>query len=120
MDYSKMSDYEVNKAVAKTLGIRPRREINFTPFRSGKDIFPDYCNRPDEAWPIIDENNISIINDNPSHRCAVASVSAFFNGTNGCEIKAHHANGLRAAMIVYLQMQDSANVPANSTGSDIR
>ncbi|WP_444655061.1 phage protein NinX family protein [Citrobacter portucalensis] len=35
----------------------------------------------------------------------------------------HHQdniNPLRAAMIVFLMMQDSANVPANSTGSDIR
>lgn len=29
-------------------------------------------------------------------------------------------NAIRAAMIVFLMMQESANVPANSTGSDLR
>lgn len=32
----------------------------------------------------------------------------------------HDDNPLRAAMIVFLMMQESANVPANSTGSDLR
>ena len=43
---------------------------------------------------------------------------------DGCEWQLDtdvmEANPLRAAMIVFLMMQESANVPANSTGSDLR
>ncbi|WP_274094893.1 phage protein NinX family protein [Klebsiella pneumoniae] len=70
-------------------------------------IKADYCNNPADAWPIIDENNITIINDNPSLRFAVSEVAAYFNGSN--HIWSAHKNGLRAAMIVFLKMQEPQN-----------
>lgn len=97
-DYSKMSDFEINCRVHSEV-----MEI------SGLDSFKakDYCNNPADAWPIIDENNITIINDNPSLRFAVSEVAAYFNGSNN--IWSAHENGLRAAMIVFLKMQESKN-----------
>ena len=43
-----------------------------------------------------------------------------YKGDGDFSIKHADNNPLRAAMIVFLMVQDSANVPANSTGSDIR
>lgn len=48
-DYSKMSDFEINKAVAEITGdSRPKVEewgISRT--------IPDYCNNPADAWPLL-------------------------------------------------------------------
>lgn len=95
-DYSKMSDFEINCRVHSEV-----MEI------SGLHSFKakDYCNNPADAWPIIDEKNITIINDNHSLRFAVSEVAAYFNGSNN--IWSAHENGLRAAMIVFLKMQES-------------
>lgn len=119
-DYSKMSDFEINQAVAFLLGL----DVKHYQDRSGDMVwftvknedgneyfdyidYKDFCNNPNDAWPIIDENNITIINDNPSLRFAVSEVAAYFNGSNN--IWSAHENGLRAAMIVFLKMQESKN-----------
>ena len=99
-DYSKMSDFEINKRVFSL--VMNGRDWN----RQGSGVF-DFCNNPADAWPIIDENNITIINDNPSIRFAVSEVASYFNGSNN--IWSAHENGLRAAMIVFLKMQESKN-----------
>lgn len=91
-DYSKMEDKDINTLIDAVTGNR----------KVGKD----YCNNPADAWPIIDENNISIINDNPSLRCAVNDVASYYNGLNLC-IWSAHENGLRAAMMVFLMMKAS-------------
>lgn len=124
IDYSKMSDFEINKRIAHALGnaqvCHADDEINgakvqyFVYKSSGLNreglismrphiIKKDFCNNPADAWPIIDDNNITIINDNPSLRFAVSEVAAYFNGSN--HIWSAHGNGLRAAMIVFLKMQ---------------
>ena len=102
-DYSKMSDFEINLAVDK-------KEVYLAAMDGGEFLPNAYfnpCNNPADAWPIIDENNITIINDNPSLRFAVSEVAAYFNGSNN--IWSAHENGLRAAMIVFLKMQESKN-----------
>lgn len=120
MDYSKLSDFEINKLVAiatgrkqfSSLGWQGLQEGNFSAVivRGPRKIGGfDPCNDPADAWPIIDENNITIINDNPSLRFAVSEVAAYFNGSN--HIWSSHENGLRAAMIVFLKMQDSRQSP---------
>ncbi|MCH9348863.1 phage protein NinX family protein [Klebsiella pneumoniae] len=120
MDYSKLSDFEINKLVAiatgrkqfSSLGWQGLQEGNFSAVivRGPRKIGGfDPCNDPADAWPIIDENNITIINDNPSLRFAVSEVAAYFNGSN--HIWSAHENGLRAAMIVFLKMQDSRQSP---------
>lgn len=112
-DYSKMSDQEINMAIAEV--IFPDYKVIESKSRPPSACvishlpskWVDYCNNPADAWPIIDENNITIINDSPSLRLAVSGVAACFNGSN--PIWSAHENGLRAAMIVFLKMQESKN-----------
>lgn len=112
-DYSKMSDFEINLRVAEI--VVDYDCISRLPYTDMAVHWGDGanwhafnpCKNPADAWPIIDENNITIINDNPSIRFAVSEVSAYFNGSN--HIWSAHENGLRAAMIVFLKMQESKN-----------
>ncbi|WP_421550136.1 phage protein NinX family protein [Kluyvera intermedia] len=123
MDYSKMSDQEINLAVANI--IHPELSPIESKVRPPSILYPgvtewyDYCNNPADAWPIIQENYISLILDNPSSAMATSNCVGWYSDEDA-PIHASSLNPLRAAMIVFLMMQDSANVPANSTGSDIR
>lgn len=69
-DYEEMSDFEINKRVFKVIvGAKPLGYPHNADGRSvgneanGNYRWYDYCNNPADAWPIIDENNITIIND---------------------------------------------------------
>lgn len=136
MDYSKLSDFEINRRVADiamngTWHVKPSHPDNDTGGwlygSNGIQTYelPDYCNNPADAWPIIVGKKLSLINaddkwlcvpeDEPIDGVTGDSVHMIYSG-DGVE----HENPLRAAMIVFLMMQDSANVPANSTWSDIR
>lgn len=120
MNYEEMSDHEINRAVAEALGLILCNDSKQKPFTAivlteepviikGKDHgvsykARDYCNMPDQAWPIMMENKICIqelggsweawrvfINDpmheiDPSHECYSA---------------------LRAAMVVFLKIKDN-------------
>lgn len=123
MDYSKLSDQEINKLVAFALGCKEvvpdifmddvrRYEFDKPKNKSGSKFYFDPCNNPADAWPIIQENLLRVV------------PVAFLGKVNWIvsrDIHSNHdANPLRAAMITFLMMQDSANVPANSTRSDIR
>lgn len=95
-NYEDMSDFEINCRVhADVMQI------------SGLNSFKakDYCSNPADAWPIIDENNITIINDHPSMRVAVNDVAGYYNGLSGI-IASFDENGFRAAMIVFLKMNE--------------
>ncbi|EMK2610050.1 DUF2591 family protein [Citrobacter freundii] len=142
MDYSKMSDFEINKLVAQTvyLGMEVKHpsELAVTVIPADKAgavvaigpgftsrLWVDYCNNPADAWPIIVGNKLSIINADDKWLCVPEDEPV--NGVTGDAVHmiysgdgVEHENPLRAAMIVFLMMQESANVPANSTGSDIR
>ncbi|EPC6143047.1 phage protein NinX family protein [Klebsiella pneumoniae] len=92
MDYSKLSDFEINRRVFSL--VMNGRDWN----RQGSEVF-DFCNNPDDAWPIITCNRIGIV-----------------PGTTTDNWAAHHGdwniavadvNPLRAAMIIFLMMQDS-------------
>lgn len=98
MKYEEMSDFEIN--------CRVHTEVMQI---SGLNSFKtkDYCNNPSDAWPIIDENNITIINDHPSMRLAVNDAAEYYNGFSGI-IASSDENGFRAAMIVFLKMQEKA------------
>ncbi|WP_369461918.1 phage protein NinX family protein [Citrobacter braakii] len=129
MDYSKLSDKEINKLVAFALGCKEvvpdifmddirRYEFDKPKNKSGNKFYFDPCNNPADAWPIIKDNMISLCaykRENPGMK----EVS-WWEADNFCEHITRDDNPLRAAMIVFLMMQDSANVPANSTGSDLR
>lgn len=112
MDYSKMSDQEINMAVAEILfPDRPVIESKSRPpcaCITGHEPskWVDYCNNAADAWPIIVENRISIMIDDTYTEWSTALVqdycdhSAFSHSTL-------HANPLRSAMITYLMMQEA-------------
>lgn len=90
MDYSKLSDMQINAAVAICIW-----DTDMTA-KSGEF---DPCNNAADAWPII-----------------VASKIGIVPAMNGLKWSANHGswdifyadkNPLRAAMIVYLMMQES-------------
>lgn len=91
MDYSKMSDFEINKAVAI---------INQA--RNGYYITPrDYCNSWADAGPIIEKFGIGLMPFKKSPAKAwPLSVGLLSNAS------VEHEKPLRAAMIVYLMMHD--------------
>jgi len=94
--YAEMSDFEINKLVAERIGLYAADNI----------FLADYCNNPLAAWPIILEykigiNTIGIKGD--EDRVWWAELTFDVYGDN------HYAedkNPLRAAMIVYLMMED--------------
>ena len=96
MDYSKLSDFEINSAVSMAL-------LDKSAIPSARYVaIGDYCNNPTDAWPIIEKYRISFL-DQLTEWCVDAKgVSPVFE-----------ANPLRGAMIVFLMMQESANVQDN-------
>lgn len=109
MDYSKLSDGEINLLVAKYLGrkteptLRENSQAVYERLEGGWGLMHDYCNNPSDAWPIIEKYRISFL-DQLTEWCVDAKgVSPVFE-----------ANPLRGAMIVFLMMQDSANVQDNT------
>ena len=141
MDYSKMSDFEINKSVAIALDIDmhfyiPESEDDFQPGFLPTELGPIWqtsagfvgeftvsngnvfnpCNDPAYAWPIILSAKIGLTP--PMHDDNWEAMT--FDRGGYVNKNEYDSNPLRAAMIVFLMMQDSANVPANSTGSDIR
>ena len=118
-DYSKMSDFEINKWIAIELapngyiGInestRSDSEVVITTENGEgctKNSYVDYCNNPSDAWPIIHGNDI-MLNPNCADELWKAEQgfrekpSGFYDVAT-----AYNKNPLRAAMIVYLMMKD--------------
>ena len=115
-DYASMSDFEINKGVADiamngTWHVKPSHPDNDTGgwLYGSNGIqtheLPDYCNNPADAWPIITENNISIILDNPSMPCATDNARDLFDDALP-NVGVAYDNPLRAAMIVFLMMKE--------------
>lgn len=124
MDYSSMSDQEINMAVAEIIfPDRPVIESKSRPPCACVTGHPpsqwvDYCNNPADAWPIIVGHKLSLINADDEWLCVPEETA--LDGTTGDEVQmicsgdGHvHANPLRAAMITFLMMQESANVQDN-------
>lgn len=115
MDYSKLSDFEINKRVA--ICVRPEIK-NWTCYDvSGRACFVvnentpkrvqhgfSFTSDPADAWPIIVENRLYI---DPIY------VSDWSVSSECDSFREIHKNPLRAAMIVFLMMQESANVQDN-------
>lgn len=115
MDYSKLSDFEVNRRVAELLG--KFEYVSDCNHNGGSAVLCDslrtcdeydYCNDPRDAWPIIVENEISI---EKNSRSTEYWRAATWEQINGCEFKpieqCEDKNPLRAACIVYLMMQEA-------------
>lgn len=119
MDYSKLSDQEVNAVVAKKIGIQFDEEgpcifdsSNIdSPYSDGEPVrFSfDPCNNPADAWPIIVNNKISVYAVGDDDRRGKWGAEGF-----KADAPYHFDdNPLRAAMICFLKMQESANVQDN-------
>jgi hypothetical protein len=118
MDYSKLSDFEINRAVGElTLkgrwSCKPGTAANNTDswFYGSVDQFvtpypelPDYCNNPADAWPIIESRFISL-QFLQGNWMASVNTSQETGFRAACFID--RANPLRAGMIVFLMMQES-------------
>lgn len=133
-DYSKMSDFEIDKAVADALGIDYEIAIMFvSPVdKINGNHVEEYVRKkitsnekhwrrfsptriPNDAWPIIVGNKISIVSlDN---KWIAAPTETVIDGVTGDSEVCFYAssdavfdvNPLRAAMIVFLMMQESKN-----------
>lgn len=110
MKYEDMSDTEINHAVASE---------QFGDWRNNKDISRlitskriDYCNNPTDAWPIIVANRISTAFDSNTAEWFCWGDFEFDQGgwymiTEPAMFHSHY-NPLRAAMVVFLKMQEKA------------
>nr|DAZ24530.1 MAG TPA: Protein of unknown function (DUF2591) [Caudoviricetes sp.] len=126
MDYSQLSDFEINVAVFEAIH---NGSPDYKEGENGAMVFISFegdivngdavevevergsfnpCANPADAWPIITENNISIILDNPSMPCATDNARDLFDDA-GPNVGVAYDNPLRAAMIVFLMMQDANN-----------
>lgn len=115
MNYDNMTDFEINLAVAE---IEHGRYCNIIkePFldasivqcssNSFGTIFTlDYCNKVSDSWTIIVDNKISVIYEGESGRVEL-NLGDGYSQTVPYIYK--DANPLRAAMIVFLMMQEKA------------
>lgn len=124
MDYSKLSDQEINMAVAELF--HPESMVIESKSRPPSAcvtghlprLWVDYCNNPADAWPIIVGHKLSLINADNEWLCVPDDTAV--DGTTGDDVQmiysgdGHvHANPLRAAMVVFLTLQESANVQDN-------
>lgn len=114
VDYSNLSDFEINKRIALALGFDlykdgkscQKNHVAIQEGRSGAFAM-DWCNNPADAWPIISDNRISLMYDksteegNDAQWCLASSPCDKYIVDYVSESKL-----LRAAMIVFLMMQD--------------
>lgn len=120
-DYASMSDFEINSAVHNALLSEPysmlfmgNDRIEWTS-KDGRKIVTDrvpytkngvhdYCNNPEEAWPIITENRIGIIPAPDAGKWKSAHREVGEDDTPYHFTQSD--NPLRAAMIVFLMMKE--------------
>ena len=125
MDYSKMTDFEINKRVAEACGlliqeIDDSSSLGMTTefhekypsvvwvahfdYSTGRQCEPwwqfDPCNNPSDAWPIIIDNSIQFNYDTCQVHC-----DSYFAPSVG-KVSLPRKQALRAAMIVYLMMKE--------------
>jgi len=118
MDYSKLSDFEINLKLAHIIlgkdnyDWNPDKKEVYLAGVDGGELLPngyfDPCNNPADAWPILLENHIAVVPYR--HTLPQAWPTAFGMAS---KFTTEHANPLRAGMIVFLMMQESANVQDN-------
>ena len=118
MNCEDMTDFEINKAVTMALGKFKASDYskvsgnyhkgNVFDCNYSVGVVHDYCNNPSDVWPIIIKNKISIMNDGDLWEASIDFDGDLEkHGTDEVLTKHYeHANPLRAAMIVYLMMQE--------------
>lgn len=130
MDYSQLSDFEINKRVAKATGTQIEETYQFV--NGGEDIADhmsgivlmrkitsnrkhwrlyDPCKNPADAWQIIVDNEISLNSYGSlweasfEHEAPIGAFGTDETVTSGYE----HRNPLRAAMIAFLMKMEKSN-----------
>lgn len=120
----KLSDhFEINKAVAELKGIsipevdgvqfiKDGNCIVATDMNGGtnrKYLFPDYCNSPDAAWPIIAETEIDI--EWPTRWCDTGTVTIYIpNDTDIFEGFNDKSEVFAAAMLCFIRIKEEDGV----------
>ena len=108
MNYEQMSDFDINRLVAINRGGYQGHvaHMQYGVKESDKDssgmfhFERDYCNNPSDAWPIIVANRINVYaSEGPDFMPWMAGCGGFM---------VSNKNPLRAAMIVFLMMQEQA------------
>lgn len=116
MDYSQLSDFEINRMVGDVIfkglwACKPETSGNDTSkwYYGNADAtfeplnpLPDYCNNPADAWPIIVENKIGLTP--PMHDENWEAMT--FDKFGYVNKNEYTVNPLRAAMIVFLLMKE--------------
>ena len=108
MNYEEMSDLQINLLVANTIGVDAAENsgVVFGAVKHEVDNVVsvigvvDYCNNPSDAMPILIEMKIGFKWVNGS--CTASSVLRGYHESTS-------DNPLRAAMIVFLMMEDAKN-----------
>lgn len=120
MNYSELSDFEINERVAK---LWCKNYDTVTQFGDTQMVcvdsissmeIKDYCNNPSDAWPIVVENEISLIRDTSTNDVWEAVLMGWYtclgfeskHGDDYCYID---QNPLRAAMICFLMIKEVEN-----------
>ena len=122
-DYSKMSDFEINSAVHNALmqepykieflgndkirWVRGSTDVTTGKVAYGKNSLKDYCNNPADAWPIIQDYRVGVIPAPCAGEWKAAHRAIGDDDTP--HYFSQHTNPLRAAMMVFLKMQESKN-----------
>lgn len=109
VNYSEMSDFEINKRVALALCFDLYKDgkscqENHVAIQEGRcgAFAMDWCNNPADAWPIIEQSKLWMREiDGYWH------VAGFHNKNSA--VKYFDKKLFRAAMIVFLMMQDARN-----------
>jgi hypothetical protein len=91
MNYEAMMSHEINIEVYKAV-------------KGFSKALPDYCNNPLDSWPIILNNQISIMQDGWTNN--IADWIAHSTKKKK-DFSSENANPLRAAMIVFLKMHNT-------------
>ena len=108
MNYEEMSDLQINLLVANAIGVDAAENSGavYGAVKHGGDNVVsvigvvDYCNNPSDAWPIIMVNRINI------YASEGPDFMPWMAGCGGMMVS--NKNPLRAAMIVFLMMQEQA------------
>ena len=106
MNYEQVSDFYINRLVAISRGgyqghvEHMQHGVKESDRASHGLLFTerDYCNNPSDAWPIIVANRINVYaSEGPDFMPWMAGCGGFM---------VSNKNPLRAAMIVFLMMQE--------------
>jgi len=96
MNYDDKTDFEINQLVAKAEG-------NALPIEAmGKHDIPDYCNKPNDAWPIILDCNMTVVSPCVPNK----GVWSCFAENDGGDVTCCDKNPLRAVCILFLMMNE--------------